>query len=380
MICNNCGTEVPDDLKKCIFCGAELEVKIQSGPATKKIKPKTINDQKKLNDQKKPVKRYVRIDTPKDQEKKTGLVIAIVIVSIILALLFIFIGIVPIWNDSSETGSAPAEEQTLPVETELASSDDENADVSSQLTEGTTENDQEDSQVENTQEDNADESSQEVGPAIVESEYDIYLDSNEDSIQLEVGESREIILAASGEDLPERFSISTYTVGDSDHIEWVWGGWIDNNTATVIITGLTEGEGRIRYTLNDYEDSEKVYADTYVDLTVIPRGENDGGSGQEGEIDEAHYLVSSVDSLHLSIGESQEIMISAEGTDLPDTFYFNRLGSGIVSSEWGEWVSDNTAAITITGEVSGRVKLKFIMYDNDTDEEIAYTYVDIVVE
>ena len=371
MICNNCGTEVPDDLKKCIFCGAELEVKIQPGPATKKIKPKTINDQKKLNDQKKPVKRYVRIDTPKDQEKKTGLVIAIVIVSIILALLFIFIGIVPIWNDSSETGSAPAEEQTLPVATELASSDDAgdddaNADASSQLEEETTETDQEDGQTETDQEDS---------PAIVESEYDIYLDSNEDSIQLEVGESREIILAASGEDLPERFSI--YTAEDSDHIEWIWGGWIDDNTATVIITGLSEGEGRIRYTLNGLEDSEKVYADTYVDLTVIPRGENDS---QEGEIDEAHYLVSSVDSLHLSVGESQEIMISAEGTDLPDEYYFSILGSGVISSEWGEWVSDNTAAITITGKNSGRVKLKLLLHDAVTDEETAHTYIYIEVE
>ena len=364
MICNNCGTEVPDDLKKCIFCGAELEAKIQPGPAAKKIKPKTINDQKKLNDQREPVKRYVRIDTPKDQGKKTGLISAIVIVSIILALLLIFIGIVPVWNDSSETGSAPAEEQTLPVATELASpddaGDDANADTSSQLEEETTETEQEDS------------------PAIVEPEYDIYLDSNEDSIQLEVGESREIILAASGEDLPERFSI--YTAEDSDHIEWVWGGWIDDNTATVIITGLSEGEGRIRYTLNGLSDSEKVYADTYVDLTVIPRGENDGGSGQEGDIDEAHYLVSSVDSLHLSVGESQEIMISAEGTDLPDKYYFSILGSGVISSEWGEWVSNNTSAITITGENSGRVKLKFLMHDADTDEEIAHTYIDIEVE
>ena len=114
-----------------------------------------------------------------------------------------------------------------------------------------------------------------------------------------------------------------------------------------------------------------------MDLTVIPRGENDS---QEGEIDEAHYLVSSVDSLHLSVGESQEIMISAEGTDLPDEYYFSILGSGVISSEWGEWVSDNTAAITITGKNSGRVKLKLLLHDAVTDEETAHTYIYIEVE
>ena len=102
-------------------------------------------------------------------------------------------------------------------------------------------------------------------------------------------------------------------------------------------------------------------------------------SEEDVERDEAHYIVSSADILHLSVGESKEITISAEGTDLPESYAFRYSYGDICKGEWGDW-NGNSSVITITGLSAGTERDKFILLDGETEEEIAYTYVDIVVE
>ena len=59
MICRNCGSEIPDGLRKCIICGAELEARIEPNPVeTNKVialgnKNKQDNPPKKNRESKK---------------------------------------------------------------------------------------------------------------------------------------------------------------------------------------------------------------------------------------------------------------------------------------------------------------------------------------
>ena len=160
----------------------------------------------------------------------------------------------------------------------------------------------------------------------------------------------------------------------------MWGGWIDEKSAFVYVTGLSEGEESIRYTVNESNNSEKVFAETNLNIAVVP---NDGeGTQEEDGFDESHYIESSIDSLHLSVGESKEIMISIHGTELPDSYYLRFFGGGFASGVWGDWTdeNENTMPLTFTGIIAGKMKVKITLRDSDTDEEIAHTYVDIEVE
>ena len=164
------------------------------------------------------------------------------------------------------------------------------------------------------------------------------LECSEKNARLKIGESLEIELTVSGDDIPGNYSL--YVPDTFDHIEWKWGKWIDDHTATATITALSEGTETVRVTLNEFENGEKVFADTYVDVIIV--------SENEAEKDEAHYIVSSVDSLHLSVGESKKISISANGTDLPESFAFGYLPGDICNGEWGDW-NGYSYVITIRG-------------------------------
>lgn len=329
MICRNCGSEIPDGLRKCIICGADLEVRIEPNPVEKNkvIEPGNKNEQNNP-----PKKKYVRKPQEKQtkqrkQKKKARLAKYASWASIGAVFMFLCIGSMeePTMFYTPHPAKDTTQEESVPIE---------------------------------------------------DDEYDINLDCNESTIELAEGESRELMLTASGEDVPDRFVL--YPEGSHENIEWVWGGWIDNKTVTIFCTGLSEGEEKVRFTLNDYNDEEKAYAETYIDVKVIPKDEVEEES--QAEIDEECYIVSDINSLHLSVGESQETTFSVGGTNLPERFYLHILGTNVVSSVWGEWVSDDVASITFTGEEPGRVKLKVSLCDDDTDEELAHSYIDLEVE
>lgn len=332
VICRNCGSEIPDGLRKCIICGAELEARIDPNPVEKNKVIELGNKNKQDNP---PKKKYVRKHQEKQteqgkQEKKAMLTHYITWASIGAVFIFLCIGsmggmVEPTKYYTPHSAKDTTQEESAPIEAE---------------------------------------------------EYDISLDCNESTIELAEGESRELFLTASGEDVPDKFVL--YPEDSYENTEWVWGGWIDTKTITVFCTGLSEGEERVRFRLNDYNDEEKTYAETYIDVKVIPKDEVEEGSQEE--IDEECYIVSDIDSLHLSVGESQETTISVGGINLPEAFYIQILSTNVVSSKWGEWISDNDVSITFTGEEPGRVKLKVSMYDSDTDKEVAHSYINLEVE
>lgn len=329
MICSNCGSEIPDGLRKCIICGADLEARIEPNPAenNKVIELGNKNEQKNP-----PKKKYIRKHQEKqtEQGKKEKLAKYISWACIGAVFMFLCIG--------SMGGTAEPTKLYTPH--------------------------------------SAKDTTQEESVPIEDEEYDISLDCNESIIELAEGENRELTLTASGEDVPDNFVL--YCEDSPENTEWVWGGWIDNKTITVFCTGLSEGEERVRFTLNDYNDEDKAYAETYIDVKVIPKDEVEGGSQEE--IDEECHIVSDINSFHLSVGESQDTTISVEGINLPETFYLRILNTNVVSSEWGEWISDNVASITFKGEEPGRVKLKVSLYDSDTDEELAHSYIYLEVK
>ena len=329
VICRNCGSEIPDGLRKCIICGAELEARIEPNPVEKNKVIELGNKNKQDNP---PKKKYVRKHQEKQteqgkQEKKAMLTHFITWASIGAVFIFLCLGSMGGTAKPYTPHSAKdiTQEESAPIEDE---------------------------------------------------EYDISLDCNESIIELAEGESRELYLTASGEDVPDRFAL--YPEDSHENTEWVWGGWIDSKTVTVFCTGLSEGEEKVRFTLNDYNDEEKIYAETYIDVKVIPKDEVEGES--QAEIDEDCYILSDINNLHLSVGESRETTISVGGINLPETFYLQILNTNVVSSKWGEWITDNDASITFTGEMPGRVKLKVTLYDSDTDEEVAHSYINLEVE
>lgn len=200
--------------------------------------------------------------------------------------------------------------------------------------------------------------------SVKEKEPAITLESDADSFQLKVGESKIITLNASGEDLPDNYYLNVPQ--ECSFIDWEWGEW-DGDSISVTITGLYCGKETVNVTLTEDEYAETVLADSIVDVSVV--------------LDEAHYIESSVDSLNLSVGESKEITISADGTDMPETYTFNfSYDSTICDGDWGDSVSDNASVITIKGLAEGENRVEFSLIDGDNEEKIAYAYADIVVE
>lgn len=368
MICNYCGNEVPDGLRKCIICGADLSnsIKVKTVESVEKKKDLQVKkSEKKRIKSKKAIKKN-QVNTKNLKRKRTIFVGGLTVCCIGVFVLFTYLGVKnnPYEDNKTQTEKMVSGEESESASTIVANGSDENSDHSSQSEDDTMENNQERSEA-------AEES-------IEEQEYDIKLESDESNIQLKTGECREIVLTASGEDLPEQYSL--YSWGDPQYCELMWGGWIDEKSAFVYVTGLSEGEESIKYTVNEPNNSEKVFAEANLNIAVVP---NDGeGTQEEDGFDESHYIESSIDSLHLSVGESKEIMISIHGTELPDSYYLWFFGGGFASGVWGDWTdeNENTMPLTFTGSIAGKMKIKIALRDSDTDEEIAHTYVDIEVE
>ena len=378
MICNYCGNEVPDGLRKCIICGADLSNSIKGKTVESVEKKKDLQDkksEKKRIKPKKAIKKNNQVNTKNLKRKRTIFVGGVTVCCIGVFTLFACLGVKnnPYKDNNTQTEKLVSGEASESASTIVANGSDENSDHSLQSEDDTMENNQE-----SVTTDNNHESSEAAEESIEEQEYDIKLESDESNIQLKTGECREIVLTASGEDLPEQYSL--YCWGDPQHCELMWGGWIDEKSAFVYVTGLSEGEESIKYTINEPDNSENVFAETNLNIAVVP---NDGeGTQEEDGFDESHYIVSSTDSLHLSVGESKEIMISIHGTELPDSYYLQFFGGGFASGVWGDWTdeSENTMPLTFTGIIAGKMKIKITLRDSDTYEEIAHTYVDIEVE
>ena len=78
-------------------------------------------------------------------------------------------------------------------------------------------------------------------------------------------------------------------------------------------------------------------------------------------------------------GESTKLTVSASG-ECPDTYYFSWGAFPDVSGEWGEWITDNSAEITFTGNEVSAGYCRFYIYDSDTDECVGYTDIYVTIQ
>lgn len=81
----------------------------------------------------------------------------------------------------------------------------------------------------------------------------------------------------------------------------------------------------------------------------------------------------------LAKGESIKLTVTASG-DCPATYYFSWGAYPDVSGEWGEWISDNSAEITFTGDEISAGYCRFYIHNADTDECVGYTDIFVTVK
>ena len=81
----------------------------------------------------------------------------------------------------------------------------------------------------------------------------------------------------------------------------------------------------------------------------------------------------------LQKGESIKLTVSASG-DCPATYYFSWGAYPDVSGEWGEWITDNSAEITLTGTEASAGYCRFYIHDADTDECVGYTDIYMTIQ
>ena len=78
-------------------------------------------------------------------------------------------------------------------------------------------------------------------------------------------------------------------------------------------------------------------------------------------------------------GESTKLTISASG-DCPDKYYLSWGAYPNVSGEWGEWITNNSVEITVTGDDISEGYCRFYIYDADTDECVGYADIYVTIQ
>lgn len=128
--------------------------------------------------------------------------------------------------------------------------------------------------------------------------------------------------------------------------------------------------------IEDYSAADKigyVMADYYNDesKTVTLTISKGASVGNNINMTGAKLSVNKTD-ITLQKGESIKLTVSASG-DCPATYYFSWGAFPDVSGEWGEWITDNSAEITLTGNEVSAGYCRFYIYDSDTEECVGYT-------
>ena len=82
----------------------------------------------------------------------------------------------------------------------------------------------------------------------------------------------------------------------------------------------------------------------------------------------------------LKKGQSVELTVTGSG-DCPDTYHFSCNRYTDIQAEWGDWIDNNSATITLTGNNSNDTGyIRFTIVDGETEEAIGYTDIFITVQ
>lgn len=135
--------------------------------------------------------------------------------------------------------------------------------------------------------------------------------------------------------------------------------------------------------IEDYSAADKigyVMADYYNDesKTVTLTISKGASVGDDINMTGAKLSVNKTD-ITLQKGESIKLTVSASG-DCPATYYFSWGAYPDVSGEWGEWITDNSAEITLTGTEASAGYCRFYIHDADTDECVGYTDIYMTIQ
>lgn len=82
----------------------------------------------------------------------------------------------------------------------------------------------------------------------------------------------------------------------------------------------------------------------------------------------------------LKKGQSVELTVTGSG-DCPDTYHFSCNRYTDIQAEWGDWIDNSSATITLTGNSSSDTGyIRFTIVDGETEEAIGYTDIFITVQ
>ena len=90
------------------------------------------------------------------------------------------------------------------------------------------------------------------------------------------------------------------------------------------------------------------------------------------------FLDISPSELSLNRDETAEMTISASGT-LPDRYHFSIVTYTGIDSDWGDWLTDSSAAITISGAEGESGYVRFYIETAETDQPVGYSDVYIQI-
>ena len=167
------------------------------------------------------------------------------------------------------------------------------------------------------------------------------------ALTLLIGKSESInVYQSMGEEATLSYEIENES-GEETVVSCEWGDWTDTWDVPIKITGAGEGTCYIHLRLKD--DAGNVYDEDYIYVTVRKEAIDVG-------------LSASPSSLTIAKGESAATRVTL---DKVDGFYLYSTvaDTSVVSTVWGEWITDNSLPLTVYGLKAGNTTIRIDVYD-----------------